>query len=85
MPFKEIVFRDVRIKGSLYCNPKNAREMLDVVAKNGISVKTNPVNGFNEIPKLVELAESGKLQGKGVVIIDQAQIDEDKSKGRGTI
>jgi alcohol dehydrogenase, propanol-preferring len=58
--------------------------MLDVVAEHGISVRTNPVNGLNEIPKLVELAHSGKMSGKGVVIIDQAQLDDDKKNGRGT-
>ena len=84
MPFRELVFRDVRIKGSLVCNPKEAREMLDVVAKHGISVRANPVSGLHEVPKLVELAHSGKMSGKGVVIIDQAQIDDDKRNGRGT-
>ncbi|KAF2098529.1 GroES-like protein [Rhizodiscina lignyota] len=85
VPFVEFVFRDVRIKGSLVCNPTEARQMLDVVAQHGISVKTNPVNGLNEIPKLVELAHSGKMSGKGVVIVDQSQLDEDKKHGRGTI
>lgn len=81
IPFADLVFRDIRVKGSLISNPQEAREMLDIVGKHGISVKTNPVHGIKEIPKLVELAHGGKMQGKGIVVIDQAQIDKQNSQG----
>lgn len=81
IPFQELVFRDIRVKGSLICNPREAREMLDIVGKHGIRVKTNPVHGLEEIPKLVELAHGGKMQGKGIVVIDQEQIDKQNSQG----
>ena len=48
--------------------------MLQMVADHNISVKTNPFFGLEEIPKLVELAESGKMAGKGVVIVDEQEI-----------
>lgn len=64
IPFAELVFRDVRIQGSLICSPNEAREMLKVVAEHNITVKTNPFDGLKEIPKLVEFAHGGKMAGK---------------------
>jgi propanol-preferring alcohol dehydrogenase len=55
--------------------------MLEVVSKHNIKVKTNVFNGIKEIPKAVELAHSGKMQGKPVVIIDQEAIDNEKKSG----
>lgn len=52
--------------------------MLDVVAKHNISVKTNAFRGLNEIPKLVELAHGGKMQGKGIIIVDEEQIENER-------
>ena len=82
IPFAELIFRDIRIKSSLICSPDEARRMLDVVAEHGISVKTNAFEGLGQIPKLVELAHSGKMAGKGIVIIDPKQIEAEK-KARG--
>lgn len=81
IPFAELIFRDIRIEGSLICSADEARRMLDVVAEHGISVKTNPFNGLHEIPKLVELAHGGKMQGKAVVIVDQQQVEDERKAG----
>ncbi|KAF2088858.1 GroES-like protein [Saccharata proteae CBS 121410] len=81
IPFPEIIFRDIRIHGSLMCSPDEARRMLDVVAEHRVSVTTNPVHGLLEIPKLLELAHSGKMRGKGIVIVDQDQVDKVKKSG----
>lgn len=78
IPFQEIIFRDIRIRGSLICSPKEAQDMLQVVAEHKISVNTNAFNGLGEMEKLIELAESGKMKGKGIVIIDQAQVDAER-------
>lgn len=78
IPFQEIIFRDIRIRGSLICSPKEAQDMLQVVAEHNISVNTNAFNGLGEMEKLIELAESGKMKGKGIVIIDQAQVDAER-------
>ena len=61
VPFAELVFRDIKIHGSLICSPREAVEMLDTVAKHRISVHTNPFNGLEKIEELVELAHSGKM------------------------
>ena len=39
-------------------------------------MKTNPFFGLQAIPKLEELARSGKLAGKGVVIVDEDEIKQ---------
>lgn len=55
--------------------------MLKVASKNKICVKTNPFNGIKEIPKDVELAHSGRMQGKPVIIIDNEAIQNEKKSG----
>lgn len=54
--------------------------MLELVAKHNISVNANAFKGLAEMDRLIELAENGKVKGKGIVIMDQAQID---AEGKG--
>jgi alcohol dehydrogenase, propanol-preferring len=42
VPFPEIIFRDIKIHGSLICSPEESEQMVKTIAKNGIKVKTNP-------------------------------------------
>lgn len=55
--------------------------MLRVVDVHGITVKTNSFSGLKEIEKVVELAESGKMKGKGIIIMDPEQIEKEKKLG----
>lgn len=48
--------------------------MLEFAAKHRISVKTNLYHGLKEIPRLVEDAHTGKMQGKAVVIVDETLL-----------
>lgn len=73
IPYRELIFRDIRVRGSLISSPNEARDMLNVVAEHGISVNTNAFQGLAEIEQLVELAHSGKMKGKGVIIMDREQ------------
>ena len=57
--------------------------MLQLVAEHGISVNTNAFNGLGEIGELVRLAESGKMKGKGIIIVDAGQIKREKENVRG--
>ncbi|KAK5166346.1 hypothetical protein LTR04_000740 [Oleoguttula sp. CCFEE 6159] len=82
IPFVELIFRDIRVHGSMICSPAEARRMLAVVAEHHISVKTNAFDGLHEIPKLVELAHGGKMQGKGIVVVDEGQRGVRKGEGR---
>ncbi|KAI4202487.1 MAG: hypothetical protein LQ348_001493 [Seirophora lacunosa] len=80
IPFAELIFRDVRVHGSLIAPRYEAQRMLDFVAENKITVKTNPFFGLQEIPNLVELAHSGKMAGKGVVIVDEDEIRKEEER-----
>lgn len=55
--------------------------MLDVVSKHSIKVKTNAFNGIREVPKAIELAHSGKMQGKPVILVDQEAIEDERKSG----
>lgn len=48
--------------------------MMALVAEHNITVKTNAYHGLEKLPELVEYAHSGKMQGKGIVIVDEAQL-----------
>jgi propanol-preferring alcohol dehydrogenase len=76
LPYPELIFRDVRVKGSLISSRSEAQRMLDLVAEHNITVKTNPFFGLKEIPRLVELAHSGKMAGKGVVFVEEKEIEK---------
>jgi propanol-preferring alcohol dehydrogenase len=55
--------------------------MLNLVSEHNIKVQTNAFKGLNEIPKAVELAHSGKMKGKPVIIIDEEAIANEKKSG----
>lgn len=80
---EELIFRDIRIKGSLLSSRAEAQRMLDLVAEHNITVKTNLFFGLEEIPKLIEFAHSGKMAGKGVVIVDEDEISRAKERREG--
>jgi len=81
IPFAELIFRDIRVRGSVISSPGEAREMLDFVAEHGIKVHTNAFHGLGEIEKVVALAHSGKLKGKGIVVLDREQIERERKIG----
>ena len=81
IPFTEIVFRDVRVVGSLTSSCGEAQKMLKLVAEHGIKVETNPFEGLKEVGRCVELAHSGNMKGKGVILIDREAIEKEKQSG----
>ncbi|KAL5426751.1 hypothetical protein PMIN04_001688 [Paraphaeosphaeria minitans] len=82
IPFQELIFRDIRLRGSLICSAQEANDRLQLVTKHDISVNANAFKGLGELEKLIELAASGKMKGKGIVIMDQSQID---AEGTGVV
>lgn len=77
--FQELVFRDIRIKGTLIAGQEYSQQLLDDVVKYDIKVKTNLFYGLEEVPKMVELAHSGKMRGKAVCVVDQAEFAKEKA------
>ena len=80
VPFQELIFRDIRLIGTLIGGGEISQEMIDVAGKNNISVETNIFHGLNEVPKMVELAHSGKMSGKAVVVVDEEAVKAEKGK-----
>lgn len=46
-------------------------------------MNANAFNGLGEMEKLVSLAESGKMKGKGIIIMDPEQIRKEKENVGG--
>lgn len=81
VPFPEIIFRDIRIHGTLICSPEESKSMLKQIAKSGVTVKTNPFYGLDKIEDLVEMVHGGKIKGKAIIIVDNEQIEAEKKLG----
>ncbi|KAI0911040.1 GroES-like protein [Ustulina deusta] len=82
VPFAELVFRDIRFKGTLASSPGESEDMMRCVVEHGVKVRTNPFQGLDRIEELLSLVKSGKLQGKAVIIVDPEQIEAEKGSGR---
>ncbi|SMY26041.1 unnamed protein product [Zymoseptoria tritici ST99CH_1A5] len=81
IPFAEIIFRDIRIIGSLIAGADESKDMLKCIAEHGVTVKTNPFYGLDKIEELVELAHGGKIQGKAIIVVDNEQLEHEKKIG----
>jgi D-arabinose 1-dehydrogenase-like Zn-dependent alcohol dehydrogenase len=75
----ELILRDIWIIGSLISSAPAAKDMLDLVAEQNIKVKTYLLHGLSEVSKMVDLALSGKMQGKLMVVVDEYIIAKEKS------
>ena len=74
VPFQEIVLRDITIKGTMHGAKDLSEEMLQVVAKHGIKAETQIFEGLQEVPKMFELLEEGKVKGKAVCVVDKESV-----------
>lgn len=80
IPFAELIFRDIRVVGSLIAGAEQSQEMLNFCAEKKIKVETNVFHGLEEVPKMVELSHSGRMKGKAVVVVDEEEIQKEKGK-----
>lgn len=60
---RDLVFRDIKVRGSLVGSNKTLREMLEFAAYHGVqaTIKTFPLEGLNELVEEYDKAEGGKL------------------------
>ncbi|KAI2466113.1 GroES-like protein [Annulohypoxylon bovei var. microspora] len=87
----ELVFRDVRLRGSLLCSPAESRDMVRFIAgqkikereegEGGIRVETTTFEGLEKIDEVLELVGDGRIRGKAVVVVDRGQVEEDRRRG----
>lgn len=83
VPFHELIFRDIRLKGSLLASAGESDAMMESIAKHGIKVKTVVFEGLDKIDELLQAVHGGKIQGKAVVVVDLEQIEAEKNLGAG--
>ncbi|KAK5631345.1 hypothetical protein RRF57_007059 [Xylaria bambusicola] len=81
IPFAELIFRDIRFKGTLVASPKESEEMVRCIAEHGVKVHTNPFQGLESIEELLGVVKSGRLRGKAVIVVDPEQIEAEKRIG----
>ncbi|KAK0636071.1 chaperonin 10-like protein [Bombardia bombarda] len=81
VPFQELIFRDIRIKGSLICSYEESRDMMAFIAEHGVSVRTVPFYGLDRIHELVEAVEMGRISGKAAIVVDEEQLEREKEFG----
>ena len=80
VPFQELIFRDIRIVGSLIAGSEQSQDMLNLVSKHKIKVETNVFHGLDKVPEMVHLSHSGKMKGKAVCVVDEEAIEQEKGK-----
>ena len=85
IPFHELIFRDIRVKGSLICTRSEAQRMLQMVADHEIKVTTNLFFSLNEIPKLLDVVHTGKMVGKGICIVSEDEQTKVKRGKQGQV
>ncbi|GKT48161.1 alcohol dehydrogenase 2 [Colletotrichum spaethianum] len=81
IPFHELVFRDIRVKGSLLCSKKESEGLVKHVADHGIKLETNVFHGLDKIHELIELVHTGGMSGKAVIVVDEGQMKREKRLG----
>lgn len=69
IPFQNIIFKNVKIVGSLQGNKRNMEEAVELVAKEGIVVQTTPWK-LEDVNKAWEATEAPGQVGKNVIVIE---------------
>jgi len=67
--FRDLVFRDVHVVGSVLSTPEQAREMMDLVHKEGIEIVTK-VYPLDKVNELVEDYHKPDMKGRFVVTLE---------------
>lgn len=81
IPFPELIFRDIRIVGSVASGKEETVSMLETIAMHGVTVNMVPFQGLDKMDEVTKLVHSGKLSGKAVIVVDPEQIEHEKEIG----
>lgn len=82
LPFQELVFRDIRVQGSVVSSPEESNAMVRFLAEHGgVQVKTNVFQGLDKMDELLDVVHGGEIQGKAVIVVDPEQIEQEKKLG----
>ncbi|EXJ61032.1 hypothetical protein A1O7_05185 [Cladophialophora yegresii CBS 114405] len=73
----DLVFRDIRVKGSMLAGRDTTTEMLAEYAEHDMKVQTHVVYGLDQVPGMVEIFKSGAVKGKAICVVDRGVFDQD--------
>lgn len=76
----DLVFRDIKIKGSMLASLEVSKEMLAEYASHDIKVDTNIFLGLDQVSVMVDTLKSGKMKGKAVCVVDQEALARDDAR-----
>ena len=67
-----MIFRDLRVTGSLLGDQRDLKELVDLVGREGIEVKTKTFE-LDQVPQLLEELHQPRFAGKAVVRVGKDQ------------
>ncbi|KAL4873482.1 hypothetical protein BDV12DRAFT_192464 [Aspergillus spectabilis] len=70
VPFGEFIVRDITIKWTMFAGVKVSQQMLQETSQCGHLAEVTAFQGLLKVPKMLELARSGKLKGKVICVVD---------------
>lgn len=78
VPFQEVIFRDIKIVGSLLASRSQLQDLVKFVVEHTIEVETTMFDGLNSLPEVLKIAHEGNVSGKLVVVLDEEAVGNDK-------
>lgn len=80
--FRNIIFRDIRIQGSLLASRRELGDLIQCVVDNKIHVETRVFKGLHCLPTILEETEANKTAGKMIIVMDEDAVADDEKNGR---
>ncbi|KAK5098409.1 hypothetical protein LTS08_006542 [Lithohypha guttulata] len=71
LPFHDVIFRNIHLKGSFMASQAEIQEMLYAVVEHKIKLENNIFHGIPEIPRAVEMLRNGEYRGKACIVVDE--------------
>ncbi|KAK5140820.1 hypothetical protein LTR04_002837 [Oleoguttula sp. CCFEE 6159] len=80
--FREFIFRDIRLKGSLLASQEELQEMIQFVVDHNVQVETRLYKGLESLHEIVEEAHKATFAGKMVVAVNVEEVEKDQQLKR---
>ncbi|TKA77264.1 hypothetical protein B0A49_03502 [Cryomyces minteri] len=80
--FREFIFRDIRLKGSMLASQEELQEMIQFVVDHNVQVETRLYKGLESLHEVVEEAHKATFAGKMVVAVNVEEVEKDQQLKR---
>lgn len=80
IPIAELVFRDIRIKGTLLAGRERSMEMLAEFERHKLRVECSLFYGLEQVPAMLETMTAGTLRGKAACVVDEEAFQRDQTR-----